>query len=153
KWQPEIRDIMDYYVLRTPGAFIEVKKSSSVWHYRQAESGLGDLRMREMFSHLKYIARGNSLQVLEGNLFLEIKRPYNDKSRANMDFITKERFDFILAIGDHWTDEETFKSLPKWAFSIRVGYKYTQAKYNVHSYKEVKQLLKRLIDVEISKTK
>ncbi|MEX2594610.1 MAG: bifunctional alpha,alpha-trehalose-phosphate synthase (UDP-forming)/trehalose-phosphatase [Anditalea sp.] len=148
-WKPNIREIMDYYVLRTPGAFVEEKNNSLVWHYRQAENGLGDLRMREMFCHLKYIARGNNLQVLEGNMFLEIKRPDINKSKAAMGFITKERFDFILAIGDHWTDEETFKALPKSAFSIRVGYKYTQAKYNVHSYKEVKFLLKRLGKVEI----
>jgi trehalose 6-phosphate synthase/phosphatase len=86
--------------------------------------------------------------VLEGNMLLEIKRPDVNKSKAAMDFIKKERFDFILAIGDHWTDEQTFKALPRSAFSVRVGYKYTQAKYSVHSYREVKDLLQRLINVK-----
>src|SRR5690606_16198748 len=62
-WKADIRQVMEYYVLRTPGAFIEEKHHSLVWHYRKVESGLGDLRMRELFSHLKYMARGHNLQV------------------------------------------------------------------------------------------
>ncbi len=147
-WKPSIRPVMDYYVMRTPGAFVEEKNNSLVWHCRQAENGLRDLRMREMFCHLKYIARGNNLQVLEGDLFLEIKGPGINKSKAAMDFITKEHFDFILAIGDHWTDEDTFKALPAWAHSICVGHKYTQAQFNVNSHKEVKQLLESLGELE-----
>jgi len=149
RWKSNIRKVMDYYVLRTPGAFVEEKNSSLVWHYRRAESGLGDLRMREMICHLKYMARGNNLQVLEGNMLLEIKRPEANKSKAVMDFIQGRNFDFILAVGDHWTDEETFKTLPASAFSIRVGYKYTQARYNVPTYKEVKNLLGYLIRAEV----
>lgn len=147
-WKPNIRQVIDDYVLRTPGTFVEEKNNSLVWHCRQAENGLRDLRMREMFCHLKYIARGNNLQVLEGDLFLEIKGPGIDKSKAAMDFITQEHFDFILAIGDHWTDEETFKALPPWGHSICVGHKYTQAQFNVDSHIEVRQLLERLGEVE-----
>lgn len=101
-----------------------------------------------MFCHLKYVARGHNLQVLEGDFFMEIKGPGIDKSKAAMDFIAKENFDFILAIGDHWTDEETFKALPAWAHSICVGDKYTQAQFNVSSHQEVKQLLEKLGQVE-----
>lgn len=147
-WKSGIRQVMDYYVLRTPGAFVEEKNNSLVWHCRQAENGLRDLRMREMFCHLKYVARGNNLQVLEGDFFMEIKGPGISKSKAAMDFIAKEHFDFILAIGDHWTDEETFKALPPWAHSIRVGHKYTQAQFSVNSHKEVRQLLEKLGEVE-----
>lgn len=81
-WKEDIRTAMEYYVLRTPGAFIEEKHHSLVWHYRKVESGLGDLRMRELFSHIKYMARGYNLQVLEGNMVLEIKRPDINKGRA-----------------------------------------------------------------------
>lgn len=147
-WKPAIRQVMDYYVLRTPSTFVEEKSNSLVWHCRQAENGLRDLRMREMFCHLKYIARGNQLQVLEGDLFLEIKGPGIDKSKAAMDFIAEEHFDFILAIGDHWTDEESFKALPPWAHSIAVGNKYSQAHFSVSSHREVRQLLERLGEVE-----
>ena len=142
-WKEDIRQIMDYYVLRTPGAFIEEKQHSLVWHYRKVESGLGDLRMRELFSHLKYMASGYNLQVLEGNMVLEIKRPDINKGKAATALLNdKDHFDFILAIGDDWTDEDTFKAMPEHAYSIRVGYTYTQANYNIKSPKEVRGLLR-----------
>jgi trehalose 6-phosphate synthase/phosphatase len=143
-WKEDIRQIMEYYVLRTPGAFIEEKHHSLVWHYRKVESGLGDLRMRELFSHLKYMARGHNLQVLEGNMVLEIKRPDINKGRAATAIMKDKEYDFILAVGDDWTDEDTFKAMPKSAYSIRVGYAYTQANYNIKSVKQVRQLLTKL---------
>ena len=137
---------MEYYVLRTPGAFIEEKHHSLVWHYRKVESGLGDLRMRELFSHLKYMARGHNLQVLEGNMVLEIKRPDINKGRAALAMMRGEDYDFIMALGDDWTDEDTFKAMPKSAYTIRVGYTYTQANYNIKNPKEVRVLLNNLIN-------
>lgn len=143
-WKDDIREIMEYYVLRTPGAFIEEKHHSLVWHYRKVESGLGDLRMRELFSHLKYMARGHNLQVLEGNMVLEIKRPDINKGRAATALMKGHKYDFVLAIGDDWTDEDTFKAMPKNAYSIRVGYAYTQANYNIKSFRQVRNLLAKL---------
>jgi trehalose-phosphatase/alpha,alpha-trehalose-phosphate synthase [UDP-forming] len=144
-WKEDIRSVMEYYVLRTPGAFIEEKHHSLVWHYRKVESGLGDLRMRELFSHLKYMARGHNLQVLEGNMVLEIKRPDINKGRAATALMKGQEYDFILAIGDDWTDEDTFKVMPKSAYTIRVGYAYTQANYNIKSFRQVRNLLGKLI--------
>lgn len=145
-WKSDIRKIMEYYVLRTPGAFIEEKHHSLVWHYRKVESGLGDLRMRELFSHLKYMARGFNLQVLEGNMVLEIKRPDINKGKAATALLKRQEFDFILAIGDSYTDEDLFKAMPSNAFSIRVGYTSTQANYNIKSPTEVRALLNELLE-------
>jgi trehalose 6-phosphate synthase/phosphatase len=145
-WKNDIREIMEYYVLRTPGAFIEEKHHSLVWHYRKVQTGLGDLRMRELFSHLKYMARGHNLQVLEGNMVLEIKRPDINKGRAALALKKGNEYDFVLAIGDDWTDEDTFKAMPKTAYSIRVGYAFTQANYNIKSFREVRDLLKKLAE-------
>lgn len=144
-WKSDIRQVMDYYVLRTPGAFIEEKHHSLVWHYRKVESGLGDLRMRELFSHLKYMASGHNLQVLEGNMVLEIKRPDINKGRAATAFMKGEDYDFVMALGDDWTDEDTFKAMPKNAYTIRVGYAYTQADYNIKNPAEVRKLLSQLV--------
>lgn len=144
-WKDDIRTVMDYYVLRTPGTFIEEKHHSLVWHYRKVESGLGDLRMRELFSHLKYVARGHNLQVLEGNKVLEIKRPDINKGRAATAIMKGNEYDFVLAIGDDWTDEDTFRAMPKNAYSIRVGYSFTQANYNIKSFRQVRTLLSKML--------
>jgi trehalose 6-phosphate synthase/phosphatase len=145
-WKEDIRHIMEYYVLRTPGALIEEKHHSLVWHYRKVDKGLGNLRMRELLSHLKYMARGHNLQVLEGNMVLEIKMPDINKGRAALNLMKTQEHDFVMAIGDDWTDEDTFKALPKEAFTIRVGYSYTHADYNIKSHRQVRSLLARLVN-------
>ena len=43
-WKDEIRPILDIYVDRTPGSFIEEKDFSLVWHYRKAMPELGSVR-------------------------------------------------------------------------------------------------------------
>ena len=65
--------------------------------------------------------------------------------RAASALMKGQEYDFILAIGDDWPDEDTFKAMPKNAFTIRVGYAYTQANYNIKSFKEVRNLLSELI--------
>lgn len=146
-WKAIFRKKMDDYVERTPGAFVEEKEHSLVWHYRKVQSGLGNLRKRELFSHLKYMARGHKLEVLEGNRALEIKRPEVSKTKAILDFLENEDFDFILVIGDNWTDEEMFKELLNKAVTIRVGYDFTRAQYNLVSHHEVRVLLESLCGV------
>jgi len=150
-WKASFRKKMDDYVERTPGAFVEEKEHSMVWHYRKVQSGLGNLRKRELFSHLKYMARGSKLEVLEGNRALEIKRPEVSKSKATLDFIEDGNYDFVLVIGDNWTDEDTFRDLSENAITIRVGYDFTRAKYYLKSHLEVRNLLESLCSVN-SKT-
>jgi trehalose 6-phosphate synthase/phosphatase len=52
-----------------------------------------------------------------------------------------------MAIGDDWTDEYMFRELPENAITIKVGIKHTNAKYNLGSVNEVRDLLKSLIDL------
>jgi trehalose 6-phosphate synthase/phosphatase len=54
------------------------------------------------------------------------------------------KFDFISAIGDDWTDEFTFKSMPESAYTIKVGAKTTAAKYFVNDVTDVRNLLSQL---------
>src|SRR5690606_37442116 len=39
-WKDEMRHVMELYVDRTPGSFIEEKDYSLVWHFRKVETGL-----------------------------------------------------------------------------------------------------------------
>ena len=57
-------------------------------------------------------------------------------------------FDFILALGDDWTDEYTFNSLPESAYTIKVGTKSTQADYYIDDVAAVRNLLKQLSNPE-----
>ncbi|NIP29195.1 MAG: hypothetical protein GTN99_00625, partial [Candidatus Dadabacteria bacterium] len=45
------RSILEMYVDRTPGSFLEEKEFSLVWHYRKVDPSLAKVRVGE----LKYI--------------------------------------------------------------------------------------------------
>lgn len=141
KWKEEIREILTMYANKTPGAFTEEKDYSLVWHYRKVETGLGELRAREIISHLKYLAVNMNLQVLEGNKVVEIKNIEVNKGKSASKWIQKEPFDFILALGDDWTDEDTFKALPESAYTIKVGDINSAANYSLENPDAVRELL------------
>ncbi len=145
QWKIELKKVLEGYVNRTPGSFIEEKDYSLVWHYRKVETGLGEIRTRELTSHLKYLAGNKNLQVLEGHKVVEIKNSEINKGRAAMHWLDKYKTDFVMAMGDDWTDEDTFLVMPEKAVSVKVGSAASAAKYSVHSPQDVRNLLSDLI--------
>ncbi len=145
-WKKDINPILDLYVERTPGSFVEEKGYSLVWHYRKADVGLGELRARELTDTLNYFTGNLDLQILEGNKVIEIKNSGINKGRAAIKWINREEWPFIIGIGDDWTDEDLFSAMPDQAFSIRVGFVSTLAKHNIKSYIQVRKLLRDMID-------
>ncbi|MDZ7721353.1 MAG: trehalose-phosphatase [candidate division KSB1 bacterium] len=150
-WKDEVRQILESYVDRTPGAFIEEKTFSLVWHYRRSSIGLGEVRARELAETLGYFTLNMNLQILEGSKVIEIKSAGINKGRAAMHFLEKDEWDFVMAIGDDWTDEDTFKALPEHAYSIKVGFGTTVARHNVKSYNEVRTILRQLRERDADK--
>ncbi len=147
EWKQEILPMLEYYVDRTPGSLIEHKDYSLVWHFRKSEHGLGEMRARELVSNLQYLTGNMDIQVLEGNKVIEIKNAGINKGRASMNFVDWIKPDFILAIGDDWTDEDTFKSLPDDAYTIKVGNADSAAKFKLKSVDEVLHFLIKLTDM------
>ena len=145
-WKHEFKLILDAYVNRTPGSFIEEKDHSLVWHFRKVETGLGELRSRELTSHLKYLTTGKPLQVLEGDMVVEVKNADVNKGSAAQKWLDTFDHEFTLALGDDWTDEDTFKAMPENAITIKVGNSSSVAKYNVPSFKEARGFLKMLAE-------
>ncbi len=145
-WKKETMSLLERYVNRTPGSFVEEKDYSLVWHYRKVETGLGEVRTRELTSHLKYMTANENLEVLEGDMIVEIKNSEINKGKAaqKLTEIYPEA-DFLLALGDDFTDEDTFKAMPEEAYTIKVGTSASEAKFSVNSYKEVRKLLNEII--------
>lgn len=139
-----IMQMMNMYTKRTPGAFIEEKSYSIAWHYRRVEKDLGNLRAQELISDVKHIVGDMGLQVLQGDKVVEVKSMYINKGKAVKRWLDKDNYDFIIAIGDDHTDEDTFKAMPAEAYTIKVGKNISAATYFLNSYKEVRQLLRDL---------
>ena len=144
-WKDNIRPVLENLVRRTPGSFIEEKDFSIAWHYRKIDKGLGEKRVREFRDHLLYLTANLDLQVLEGNKVVEIKNAGVNKGKAAIRWINEKDWDFVLAIGDDHTDEDTFKVLPEHGIAIKVGLDQSVAKYNILGVDEVRSLLSDMI--------
>jgi len=144
-WKNEARDILEFYIQRTPGSFLEEKEHTLVWHYRKVEKGLGSLRSSELSSHLKHFMTNKGLDVIEGDHVVEVKPSIINKGKAALERLKGEKVDFIMAFGDDRTDEDTFEALPKTALTVKVGSGFSFAKYAVESNEEVRALLQTFV--------
>lgn len=144
EWKESLRPILQLYVDRLPGALLEEKEFSLAWHYRKADPELASQRAQELLDDLSGFTRNIDVQVLEGNKVLEVRNTGVSKGTAAVEWLSDRHADFILAIGDDWTDEDLFRALPPAAHSVRVGLASTAARYHLGSHHEVRALLQDL---------
>jgi trehalose 6-phosphate synthase/phosphatase len=143
-WKDNIRHIMESFVDRTPGAFLEEKQHSIAWHYRKTNPEMAKNRAHELKMILTGFVADHGLTVLDGDKVLEVKSSAVNKGRAVTRLMDNLPYDFIMAIGDDWTDEAMFEELPKTAYTIKVGNKKTSARYFVPHLNEVRGILTKI---------
>ena len=88
------------------------------------------------------------LIVSEGSKVIEVKHGHINKGRAAKFWTSEKEWDFIMAIGDDWTDEDLFDAMPEEAYSIKVGMGITKARFYVVNHHGVRNLLKKLVRVK-----
>ncbi|PZR19335.1 MAG: trehalose-phosphatase [Flavobacterium psychrophilum] len=136
---------MESFTDSAPRTFVEEKDYSVACHYRRADADLGNFRTMELKHVLTALLANNSLSVLEGNKVLEVKSSSSvNKGRAAARLTAEDGFDFILSIGDDWTDEYMLEELPYTAHTIKVGTQKTAARYYSKDTTEVRKILERL---------
>ncbi len=145
EWMGKIKPVLESFVDRTPGSFIEEKNYSMAWHYRNTDPDFGQKRATELNTVLTSLIGNDDISVLNGNKVMEVKSSNVNKGRASVRILGEDDYDFVFAIGDDWTDEFMFQELPDSAVTVKVGLKKTQAKYYVENTKRVRELLKRFI--------
>jgi trehalose 6-phosphate synthase/phosphatase len=144
-WKPKLLPILDKYADRLPGAFVEEKEFSVSWHYRGADPLQGRVVARELADHLLTFTSNIDVQILQGNKVVEVRNAGVNKGTITRRWLAMGH-DFILAIGDDVTDEDTFAVLPDDAYSICVGIGQTRARFNLREPGEVLELLTELFD-------
>ncbi len=140
-WKEEIRPILEVFVDRTPGSLVEEKDFSLAWHYRKVDPALSGVRVGELKDMLSHITANMEIGVLEGNKVIEIKGSFINKGKAASHWLRARKWDFILSVGDDWTDEDIFEQLPEDAYSIKVGFGASKARYRVSSTDEARNLI------------
>lgn len=58
-----------------------------------------------------------------------------------MYLINKEKFDFILALGDDKTDEDLFRAIPDYGFTIKIGSTPSNAMFNIKRQSQIYEIL------------
>jgi trehalose 6-phosphate synthase/phosphatase len=152
EWKERVRPILLLYVDRLPGALLEEKEFSLAWHYRRADPEQASLRAKELLDDLAGYTRNIDVQVFEGNKVIEIRNTGVNKGTASLEWLKQFAPDFILGIGDDWTDEDLFRALPPTAFSVRVGLAQTAARYYLGSHLAVRRMLHELSQSPREKT-
>lgn len=145
-WKIKIIPYLEKYSSLLAGTFYEEKSYSLVWHYRKADKLYSEKIANELVDNLIEITASMNLQILRGNNIIEIRNVDINKGTAVKEFNPEENYDFILSIGDDWTDEDMFKIMPHKAYSIKVGMSKSYSKYNLLNYLEVRELLKELVN-------
>ena len=144
EWKAKLKPLLDTYAERLPGALVEEKEYSLVWHYRRADVEQGALVARALTDDLLNFTGNIDVQVVQGSKFVEVRSAGVGKAPALRDWLHDEEFDFILAVGDDQDDEELFAALPGHGISIRVGIVRTAARFNLREPKDVIKLLEEL---------
>lgn len=142
-WKKVLKPALQKHAAETPGAFVEEKMCSLVWHYRNASPYYAQKNIAILKLALKPVLHQYGLEIFMGNKILEIKDPNITKGKV-MKKLLEKPYDFILAFGDDYTDEDMFKALPKRAFTIKVGPGNTRARYRLKNPSQVLSLLKSL---------
>lgn len=144
EWKHILRPTFDSFVTRIHGSFVEEKKHSLAWHYRNMDAELGFMRSREMLDNLLHLVRNAQLQVIDGNKVIEVRMAGVDKGTAAKKIIEEIPSDFTMVIGDDRTDEDMFRALDKQAITIKVGAGHSAAQYSLKYPSEVISLLEDL---------
>ncbi|MFT4223111.1 bifunctional alpha,alpha-trehalose-phosphate synthase (UDP-forming)/trehalose-phosphatase [Dysgonomonas sp.] len=145
EWDQEIIDIIKHTVKKTPRSKLEIKETALVFHYRDVDVWLAELRVTQLINALINPASRQNLQIMKGNKIVEIKSGEFNKGSEALRLISQSEYDFVMAIGDDTTDEEMFMALPDTAITIKVGDPSNAARYNIPKQALNIDFLKKLI--------
>ena len=145
EWKKTVRPILQHFVDRTPGSFIEEKEFALVWHFRTIEAEFGDWLATELVAMLEGMLAETELRAYRGNKIVEVKPMWANKGTLATELLLGYADPaFILGVGDDRTDEDLFAQLPENAWSVYVGGGLSRARYSVADTRQVRELIRRL---------
>lgn len=113
-WKSDVLNVFRYYTDRTIGSRIEEKKSSIVWHYRNADPDFGSFQAKECQSLLDNIMSQNELEVevAVGKKNVEVRPLAINKGEiVHRILYANPDTEFVFCAGDDKTDEDMFRFL------------------------------------------
>jgi trehalose 6-phosphate synthase/phosphatase len=100
------------------GSFIERKRCALTWHYRPSDPELGAYMARECQKELENtVGKKWDVEVMAGKANLEVRPTFINKGEIAKRLVASygqevgEPPEFILCLGDDFTDEDMFRAL------------------------------------------
>ena len=126
---------------------MERKDHALAWHYRLVDAEFGTWLANELVNTLENLLAGTELAVIHGNKVVEVRYAWANKGEVAAHLASRfRRKSFVLAVGDDRTDEDLFASLPRSAWTIRVGSGSTAARFRLAGPRDVRRLLRSLTE-------
>jgi trehalose 6-phosphate synthase/phosphatase len=160
-WKESARVVMDIFVQRTHGTYIEQKGNALIWQYSDADPEFGFMQSKELEEHLNAILAAYPVEVIRGggvaDGYIEVRPTGADKGSflehaLSIMKASNIEADFILSVGDDASDEPMFERIglhlqehPELsAYSVTVGRKPTLAKSYLDDSAAVVEMLNTL---------
>ncbi len=150
EWMDLSYSLMSYYSKKVAGSFIEKKKYSISWHYRNSPPIFANYQARNLYKDLGEYLKDFPVTCINGKKIIEIKALEANKGSFIRWFIKHYSFEdyFLVALGDDITDEDMFKTIkPLDGLSIRVGNMNTEAEYYLKKQEYVNLFLNSIHDL------
>ncbi|WP_437486197.1 bifunctional alpha,alpha-trehalose-phosphate synthase (UDP-forming)/trehalose-phosphatase [Sorangium sp. So ce1014] len=145
-WKPRVREILQGFVDRTAGSFIEEKVVSIAWHYRSADPELASHMAREVPAKLDEVLRERDLELIPGRKVLEVRlRGVNKGVIVPRVLATVTPEAMVVALGDDRTDEDLFAALPPTALTVHVGGGASSAAFQLPDPAAARRFLRALV--------
>ena len=146
EWKSNVMPILEHFVDRTPGSFIEEKKYSVVSHYRMAEPEFSEWLANELVAMLEAMLAETELRAFRGEKIVEVRPISINKGEALECLLDAQPDpDFLFAAGDDRTDEDLFERIRGEAWTVHVGAGPTHAAFAVPDFQSVRRLLEMFV--------
>ncbi len=140
-WKEELLEILRSYERTTPGSFVEEKKTSLVWHYRNTDPEFGTWKAHQLAMELGAIMANQPVEIRQGRKIIEASSSQISKGAAVKQLLQEMDYDLALCAGDDQTDESMFElNLPN-LLTLKVGSNPSRAKYRLHDPPEFRKFL------------
>jgi trehalose 6-phosphate synthase/phosphatase len=144
-WKSRIHSILQHYVDRAPGSFIEDKEYSVVWHYGRLDPEFAGWLASELTATLDGLLSDTDARPVRGKRIIEVRPVWANKGALTAQLLNENpHTQFRLAVGDDTTDEDMFAALDVESFTIRVGREYSLARFRVPDPATVLRLIQSL---------
>jgi len=151
-WKSTVMPILEHFVDRTPGSFVEEKKYALVWHHRLAEPEFGAWLANELVSMLEAMLAETELRAFRGQKIVEVRPVWANKGEALERILAGYSLpDFLFAAGDDRTDEDIFERLRDGAWTVHVGPGPTHAAFMVRDFESLRSLLETFTEARYLK--